>query len=74
MNYLREKKFDSKGNETILYGGVYDNPEIVTFSNKKYIRADKLEERRLEIENDNIIVDTKTGYKFGLSTKSVLKK
>lgn len=51
-------------------GGVYDNPSIVTIGDKRYLRADNLEEKRLEIVNDNVILDTKTGYEFGLKNLS----
>ncbi len=33
-------------------------------------RVRNLEEKRLEIVNDNVIVDTKTGYEFGLKNLS----
>lgn len=53
-----------------IMGGVYDNPSIVTIGDKRYLRADNLEEKRLEIVNDNVILDTKTGYEFGLKNLS----
>lgn len=62
--------FKFKGDGIKIMGGVYDNPSIVTIGDKRYLRADNLEEKRLEIVNDNIILDTKTGYEFGLKNLS----
>lgn len=64
----REENFDFKGDEFRIAGGVYDNPSILTIGDKRYIRADNLEEKRLEIISENVILDTKTGYEFGLKT------
>ena len=63
-------KFKEEG--TKIYGGIYDNPSIVTIGDKRYITADNLEEKRIEIINDNVILDTQTGYEFGL--KNLAKK
>lgn len=41
---------------------------MITRVFKRYIRADNLEEKRLEIISENVILDTKTGYEFGLKT------
>lgn len=64
--------FEYKGEGPKIYGGFYDNPSIVKIGDKRYIRAENLEEKRLEIVNDNVILDTKTGYEFGL--KNISKK
>ena len=44
--------------------------QFVKIGDKRYIRAENLEEQRLEIINDNVILDTKTGYEFGLKNLS----
>ena len=62
--------FKFKGDGIKIMGGVYDNPSIITIGDKRYLRADNLEEKRLEIVNDNVILDTKTGYEFGLKNLS----
>ena len=64
------EEFEYKGEGPKIMGGVYDNPSIVTIGDKRYLRADNLEEKRLEIVNDNVILDTKTGYEFGLKNLS----
>jgi len=64
------EEFEYKGKGPKIMGGVYDNPSIVTIGDKRYLRADNLEEKRLEIVNDNVILDTKTGYEFGLKNLS----
>ena len=66
------EEFEYKGEGPKIMGGFYDNPSIVKIGDKKYIRAENLEEQRLEIVNDNVILDTKTGYEFGL--KNLAKK
>lgn len=66
------EEFEYKGEGPKIMGGFYDNPSIVKIGDKKYIRAENLEEQRLEIVNDNVILDTKTGYEFGL--KNLIKK
>lgn len=66
------EEFEYKGEGPKIYGGFYDNPSIVKIGDKRYIRAENLEEKRLEIVNDNVILDTKTGYEFGL--KNISKK
>ena len=64
------EEFEYKGEGPKIMGGFYDNPSIVTIGDKRYLRADNLEEKRLEIVNDNVILDTKTGYEFGLKNLS----
>lgn len=64
------EEFEYKGKGPKIYGGFYDYPSIVKIGDKRYIRAENLEEQRLEIINDNIILDTKTGYEFGLKNLS----
>ena len=64
------EEFEYKGEGPKIMGGVYDNPSIVTIGDKRYLRADNLEEKRLEIVNNNVILDTKTGYEFGLKNLS----
>lgn len=64
--------FEYKGEGPKIYGGYYDYPSIVKIGDKRYISAENLEEKRFEIINDNIILDTKTGYEFGL--KNLAKK
>ena len=64
------ENFKFKEDGIKIMGGVYDNPSIVTIGDKRYLRADNLEEKRLEIVNDNVILDTKTGYEFGLKNLS----
>ncbi|WP_462247058.1 hypothetical protein [Parvimonas micra] len=58
------EEFEYKGKGPKIYGGFYDYPSIVKIRDKRYIRAENLEEQRLEIINDNVILDTKTGYEF----------
>lgn len=64
------EEFEYKGKGPKIYGGFYDYPSIVKIGDKRYIRAENLEEQRLEIINDNVILDTKTGYEFGLKNLS----
>lgn len=64
------EEFEYKGEGPKIYGGFYDYPSIVKIGDKRYIRAENLEEQRLEIINDNVILDTKTGYEFGLKNLS----
>ena len=58
------EEFEYKGKGPKIYGGFYDYPSIVKIRDKRYIRAENLEEQRLEIINDNVILDTKTGDEF----------
>lgn len=64
------ENFKFKEDGIKIMGGVYDNPSIVTIGDKRYLRAHNLEEKRLEIVNDNVILDTKTGYEFDLKNLS----
>lgn len=64
-------KFKDENKDKKLSASLYDNPFIVNVDGKKFLMADNFSEKRFEIL-ENKIVDTFTGYEFGI--KNVSKK